>query len=246
MMTLLEGYADNVLALEASGTISADDYTEVLLPALHERLAHHRQLRLVYRFKEDFDGFTAGAAWEDSKVGMHHFLNFERIALVTDMEWLRRTLRGFSFALPGEVRIYSLAEMDAASAWAQEPPVPGNMEFSLDETHKILTLQPHGEIQINDFERLGTMLDPWLEEHGMLNGVMIKAKQSPGWDGLSALLAHAGFVRDHHRQLKRVALVTESRFLSTLQPVTKLLVHADVKRFSSDEEASARAWLESA
>ena len=83
MMTLLEGYPDSVLAVEGQGTITAEDYQQVLLPAMSERLSRHPRLRLLYVMGDEFEGFTAGAAWEDSKVGMKHFTHFERVALVT-------------------------------------------------------------------------------------------------------------------------------------------------------------------
>ena len=82
MMTLLDGYPDSVLALQGQGTITAEDYQQVLLPAMNDRLSRHRRLRLLYLIGEDFEGFTAGAAWEDGKVGMKHFTHFERAAII--------------------------------------------------------------------------------------------------------------------------------------------------------------------
>jgi hypothetical protein len=36
-----------------------------------------------------FSGIDAGAVWEDFRVGMEHLSRWERMAVVTDVEWLR-------------------------------------------------------------------------------------------------------------------------------------------------------------
>ena len=244
MMTLLEGYPDSVLAVEGQGTITAEDYQQVLLPAMSERLSRHPRLRLLYLMGDEFEGFTAGAAWEDSKVGMKHFTHFERVAFVTDTDWMRRAVRGFGCALPGEVRVYETDDLDDASAWIQEAGDPGELEFELDEAAGILTLRPRDELEAGDFDRLAATVDPWLAEHGELKGLLVSTESFPGWDDMAALFGHLGFVKAHHRQVHRVALVTDSRFLGALPRIGNLLVKAEVRQFPFNEEVAARAWLE--
>ena len=55
--------------------------------------------------------------WEDLKVGMEHLLRWERAAIVTDVDWIRHTMRIFSFIIPGEVRVFPLAEVAQARDW---------------------------------------------------------------------------------------------------------------------------------
>ena len=50
---------------------------------------------------QDFAGIDPGAMWEDFKVGMEHFTHWERVAVVTDVEWIKHTVRFFSFLMPG-------------------------------------------------------------------------------------------------------------------------------------------------
>jgi hypothetical protein len=80
-------------------------------------LAAHDKVRLLYQLGEDFDGFDMAAIWEDTKVGLGHLAAWERIALVTDEDWIRTATKAFGFAMPGEVRVFSNAELDAAHDW---------------------------------------------------------------------------------------------------------------------------------
>lgn len=60
---------------------------------------------------------NASAAWEDFKVGMEHFLRWERVAVVTDVEWIKHTMRIFSFVMPADMRVFPVAEATKARAW---------------------------------------------------------------------------------------------------------------------------------
>ena len=61
-----------------------------------------------------------GLSGRDARLGLTHFASFERVAVVTDAEWLRKAAPVFSVLMPGQVRAFSLAERDAATAWVAE------------------------------------------------------------------------------------------------------------------------------
>ncbi len=68
---------------------------------------------------EDFDGYSLGASWEDTKLSGKPFSVWHRIALVTDKDWLEHLLPlAKLFVHNGEVKAFSTAEESAAIAWA--------------------------------------------------------------------------------------------------------------------------------
>ena len=76
----------------------------VLVPALEEKLSKYEKVRLLYVLGDDFDKYTGGAAWEDAKVGMKHLTAFDRVAVVTDVDWIESMIKALGFAIPAEVR----------------------------------------------------------------------------------------------------------------------------------------------
>lgn len=48
---------------------------------------------------------------------MEHILNWERIAVVTDVEWIRSAVTVFQFLMPGTVCVFDLAESATARRW---------------------------------------------------------------------------------------------------------------------------------
>jgi hypothetical protein len=117
MLRLLEDLPENVLGVEATGKVTDEDYERVLLPAVRERREAHRRIRFVYVLGEDFDGWTMGAMWEDAKLGLEDPRAWEKIALVSDKDWLRHTVKAFAWMIPGEVRFFGLDGLDEAKRW---------------------------------------------------------------------------------------------------------------------------------
>jgi hypothetical protein len=111
---------DHVLGFSAKGKVTAEDYEKVLIPAVEKELKENKKIRFLYHFGEDFESFAAGAMWEDTKVGLSHFAAWEKIAIVTDIEWLRVTMKVFGFVMPGVVRIFGNSEYSEAVKWLSE------------------------------------------------------------------------------------------------------------------------------
>jgi hypothetical protein len=116
MITELSDMPAGVIGFEVVGTVRAEDYRDVVLPAL-ERAAVDGEVRFVVVIP-DFHGMSGGALWQDLKVGVEHFQAWKRIALVTDIEWVERMASMFGWMTPGDLRHFPLAERDAAVAWA--------------------------------------------------------------------------------------------------------------------------------
>jgi hypothetical protein len=73
MLTKISDVPDSVLGFRASGELTSDDYQNVLVPAVEAALRTRGKLRLLYLPGEDVTGFTPGAAWQDTKVGMAQY-----------------------------------------------------------------------------------------------------------------------------------------------------------------------------
>jgi SpoIIAA-like len=105
-----------VIGFEATGTMRAEDYRDVVLPAL-ERAAAGGEVRFVVVIPE-FHGMSGGAVWQDLKVGVGHLRAWKRIALVTDIEWMSHLTTLSGLMSPGEIRHFPLAQRAEAIAWA--------------------------------------------------------------------------------------------------------------------------------
>jgi hypothetical protein len=115
MIKELGGLPAGVIGFEAAGKLRAEDYRDVVLPAL-ERAAKSGEVRFLIVMPE-FHGMSGGAVWQDLKVGIEHLRAWKRIAVVTDIEWITHLTSLFGWMTPGEVRTFSLSDRDQAVAW---------------------------------------------------------------------------------------------------------------------------------
>ena len=120
MLQIIPNLPGHVIAVTATGTITAEDYESVLIPALEQAHKQYGKIRMLYRFESTLGDYTAGALWDDAKVGLKHLAHFEKIALATDNRVIASSIKALGFLMPGEVRVFALDEMTAATAWIVE------------------------------------------------------------------------------------------------------------------------------
>jgi hypothetical protein len=120
VIRLIQGMPSNVVGIEAVGEVRAGDYAEVLDPAVDSALGANDTIRLLYVLGTEFTGYSGGAMWEDTKLGVSHWSRWDRIALVTDDTKLENAVKAFGWMLPCEVKIFGLDALYAAEAWVSE------------------------------------------------------------------------------------------------------------------------------
>jgi len=117
MLEIIDGMPDSVIAVRGVGKVSGDDYREVLDPAIERATSHGRKVRFYLELGDGFEGYEPSAMLADASVGMGHLTSFERVAVVTDTDWIRHAIHLLGPLIPADVRVFSIAEVDTARAW---------------------------------------------------------------------------------------------------------------------------------
>ena len=117
------------------------------------------------------------------------------------------------------------------------------LDYSIMTQEGILVVKPKGPLTKEDFGGLAAAADSYLSDHAKLHGVLVQAKGFPGWENFGGFAAHMHFVRDHHRKVERVAIVTDSPVASVAESLGKHFTSAEVRQFSFPDEEKAMKWL---
>jgi SpoIIAA-like len=117
------------------------------------------------------------------------------------------------------------------------------IEFDLDTAHSILLVRPQSALDTNDFVKLAKAVDPQIEARGDLAGLIINAAEFPGWDSFGTMVNHFRFVRDHHKHIKKVALVTDSHLGDVAEHLASHFVSAKIRHFPGEQLDQARQWI---
>jgi SpoIIAA-like len=119
------------------------------------------------------------------------------------------------------------------------------LKITADETAGLAVLEPDGALSESDFKAAAEVIDP-LIERGHFIGLIISAESFPGWDSFGAVASHIRFVRNHHKRLQRVALVTDSHLGDLAEKLASHFVSAEIKHFPFGEIELAKSWVSSA
>lgn len=109
--------------------------------------------------------------------------------------------------------------------------------------HTILEVRPLGSLQEEDFNALAAQVDPVISEYGRLDGLLINAQDFAGWESFAALISHCVFVRDHHKHIHKVAVVSDQTLLGFVPRLVDHFVSAEVRPFPSSDYEKALEWL---
>ena len=116
---LMKGLPHDVVAFEVVGALTSRDYEQILTPLIDEKLKEHDKLKVLVVLGEDFEGATAAALWDDARLGFLHMTVFGRVAIVSDLAWIRQSAKVFALLIPGMVHVFGLDELDHAKEWVK-------------------------------------------------------------------------------------------------------------------------------
>jgi hypothetical protein len=117
------------------------------------------------------------------------------------------------------------------------------INYTLHEAESVLHVRPAGPLEERDFEELARAVDPFIERTGGLRGLLVETAEFPGWGDPSAFASHFRFVREHHRQIEKVAFVTDSPVGEIADSVAQHFVAAEIRTFPFGATDEARAWV---
>lgn len=117
------------------------------------------------------------------------------------------------------------------------------IEIKFDAANSILYVRPKAALEEGDFVQLARTVDPYIEKNGNLAGLIIEVSSFPGWENLGAMVSHIRFVRDHHRLVRKIGLVTDSAVADIAKRMASHFVAAEIRHFPSGDLARAESWI---
>ena len=242
MLKYIENLPPAILGLSAEGKVTGDEYDTLLIPLLEDKHRRGERVRFLYQFGPAFSGFTPGAAMEDCRVGLKYLRLFERCAVVTDTEWLRHATHLFGSLMPCPVRVFKNDQLNAAVEWLTSPDAGSNLHYELQD-NGILIVRPQGPLRREDFDTLAGVIDPWIEVHQHLRGLVISIQKFPGWENIGSLIHHIEFVKAHHKKIRRVAVAVDGTLPEIMSRVAAHFVEAEIKQFPFKKIDEAVEWV---
>ena len=108
------------IGFEAVGEVEDDDWEQEVEPVLRQEMADGRQVRLLYLLGAEARGVERDAMTADTGFRARHATSFDRVAVVSDEDWIRPALSALSFLLPGKAKGFRVRDLPSAKEWLAE------------------------------------------------------------------------------------------------------------------------------
>jgi hypothetical protein len=117
MLHRMSDMPTGTIGFEARGEVEDDDWEDVVEPVLRTEIADGRKLRLLYLLGRESREVEGDAMSADAGFRARHAGSFERVAVVSDEDWMRPALGALSFLLPGKAKGFRVREIRDAKDW---------------------------------------------------------------------------------------------------------------------------------
>lgn len=118
MIDIIPTNTDNVVGCKVDGKINTEDI-EKLANYIEDKLLKNKKLR-IYVEVAKLEGISLEALFKDLKLGIKHFSDFDKKAVVTDKAWMKKVAAIADKIFPNiEVRCFSFEEKEKALEWAK-------------------------------------------------------------------------------------------------------------------------------
>ncbi|EEG76200.1 SpoIIAA family protein [Dethiobacter alkaliphilus] len=117
MFRILETDVESVIEFEVKGDVTKKDY-EKLEEAIQQKLAQTNSVNLLCRITE-LSSVTAEAIIKDFKVGVEHYKNINKMAVVGSAEWVQ-WMSKLGAVLPVDIKHFEPHQIDEAWEWVKE------------------------------------------------------------------------------------------------------------------------------
>lgn len=104
-----------ILEIRVQGKLEKEDY-KAFEPEVERLLKQHGKIRILF-VMDHFEGWTAGALWEDIGFDFKHFNDIEKLVLVGDKQWEKGMAVFCKPFTTAEVRYFDRGELDQARDW---------------------------------------------------------------------------------------------------------------------------------
>lgn len=120
-MKLMSGLPPYAVGVVARDKVTAQDFKDVLEPALKKVTAEWRGINLLLVLETDVKNFTLGAWVEDLKTNAKYFFKWNKLAMVDHSKVVEKVTSAFDLIAPGEARTFPSAQLAEAKEWISTP-----------------------------------------------------------------------------------------------------------------------------
>ena len=120
MLQFINDLPDDVVGIHAIGEVTKEDFDKVLIPKIDDLSKRQGEIKYLLVLETDVSNFTLAAWWKDLVMGLKHFTEWKRIAVVSDQKGVEWFTDAFKYFIPGNSKGFALSELEEAVEWIKQ------------------------------------------------------------------------------------------------------------------------------
>lgn len=121
MVELLNDFPPYVAAYKATGQVSKEEYENVVMEKINQVAAQYGKINFLVLMATDVSDYSFGSLVDYVKMTFGHFKDWNRLAVVSDAQWVNKVYESLGGLVYGEVKSFKINEYDEARQWISQP-----------------------------------------------------------------------------------------------------------------------------
>ena len=114
--------------------------------------------------------------------------------------------------------------------------------IEISTTKRSIWIRPVGRLRAADYELIRPAVEALIQERGSLR-VLFEAEELEGWTP-AAMWEDLKLGIHHAKDMERIALVVDKKWLEALVSLGRVFTRAEVKTFHADQIEEAKTWID--
>jgi len=117
MIEVIPGFPDHVTPFRATGTVTRNDYYTKINPLVKRVAATHGKINYLLVLNTALKNYTLGAWVEDGLLGFRYFSKWNKLAIVTEKDSIKKFTDTFGIFIPCPTKGFKLEDFASATDW---------------------------------------------------------------------------------------------------------------------------------
>ena len=105
-----------------------------------------------------------------------------------------------------------------------------------------LRIVPSEKLTEADFRDLAQQVDSMIMKCGQIR-LLIDASGFNGWESFAAFEAHMSFIKNHQRNVERIAAIVGHDWQHWVVDIARWFLHPEARAFDKSREGEAQRWV---
>lgn len=121
MIEVIHGLPAYVAGFRATGKVTSEDYQKIIYPLVDSIAKAFGKINYLLVIDTSLSNYSGGAWIDDGLLGIKYFTKWNKLAIVSRSDGIRKFTDVFGKLIPGETKAFKIEDLPFAKEWISKP-----------------------------------------------------------------------------------------------------------------------------